>query len=323
MNETNPWKRIGQDIKGETNVQNALQKANLDWEVEKIPMFFDGIEGKTSVKDNFLNIRVDNQRQLGVVGNRYEIIQNIEAFDFMNGLFETDELEMETCGSLNGGKRIWLQAKVPGGVEVVSGDPIEKYILLYNSHDGSSGMGICFTPTRIWCQNMLRATIKGSKRKIVLKHTPNFRAKLTEARTVLQLTTQYYDLFAEEMKYLAGNIANTEITKIFVDRMIPLSTSKQEGSVERTRQARYELHRLVESGRGTSVTGVRGTAYGLYNAAVEYAQYSKSVKGKNLSEIDKVAKRMTSMTFDQGLDKFCVKAENLALQVAKGTLVAV
>ena len=320
MENTNPWSKIGQDVKGETNVQNALVKAGLDWNVKKVPMFFNGIDGVTTISDNFLNIRKDNQKQLGVVGNRYQIIQNTEAFEFMDRLFENHELEIDNCGSMNGGKRVWLQAKVPETIEIIKGDPIEKYVLIYNSHDGSSGMGVCFTPLRIWCSNMLRSTVKGAKRKIVLKHTPNFRSKLNEAQEILGVTTHYYNMFVEEMKYLSERIANTEITKIFVDRLIPLSESKQEGSINRTRQARHDLHRLVESGRGTSVKGVRGTTYGLYNAAVEYAQYNKRVKGKDLSEVDKVSKRMISMTFDGSLDKFCINAEKLALEAANGTL---
>ena len=93
MENANPWSKIGQDVKGETNVQNALVKAGLDWNVKKVPMFFNGIDGVTTISDNFLNVRKDNQKQLGVVGNRYQIIQNTEAFEFMDRLFENHKVD--------------------------------------------------------------------------------------------------------------------------------------------------------------------------------------------------------------------------------------
>jgi hypothetical protein len=87
---------------------------------------------------------------LGIVAERDRIVQNEEAFQFVNQLLGSS-LNFETAGSLNGDRRVWVLAALPEHVEV-GGDPVRPYVLLMNSHDGSTAVIAATTPVRVVCQ---------------------------------------------------------------------------------------------------------------------------------------------------------------------------
>jgi len=317
------FRKIGKDIGSFDRVEDALTEVGLNWNVRKIPVFAD-IDGNTEqVKDAFLNVREDTGQQMGVVGNRYNVIQNAETFSVINPLLEDGKIKIENAGSFDEGRRVWLQAKIGDEINPVSGDPIEKYAIFYNSFDGSSGTGVAITPLRVWCQNMLRAAINKGDRKIALRHTLNYKKRLDEAYYIFNNVNNYFDLFEEEMKFLSNNTIDIKTANIFVDKFIPLPDTKQQGTIDSAKRNRETLRQLIESGKGMDIPGVRGTAYGLYNAAVEYTQFHKRIKGKDFTQEQKLSKRAESMIFDSTLDKSARRAETLAMRAAKGTLVTV
>jgi len=321
------FETVGRKVENVSSAQEALENAGIHFKVSKIPMYAEILGNREQVKDAFVNVK-DDGTQLGVVGNRYHVIQNAEALGVLDPLVKDGNLKVENAGYFGNGERVWLQAVINDGngtFEPVNGDPIEKYAIFYNSHDGSSGIGVAFTPTRIWCQNMLRATIakaQRANRAVRLRHTLNYKQRLDEAYTIFGSANKYFDLFEEEMKYLSGANIDVKTANVFVDKFIPLPDSKQEGTIRRAKDNRLLLHKLIQNGRGMDVPGVRGTAYGLFNASIEYIQYHRGIKGKNLTSEQKTARRVENMLFDGSLDKMSIRAEKMSLAAAEGKLVA-
>jgi hypothetical protein len=95
---------------------------------------------------------------LGIVGDRYRIVQNHEAFQFVDQLIGS-QLQFETAGSLCGGRRVWVLARLPEQIEV-GGDPVRPFVLLMNSHDGSTAVIAATTPVRLVCQNTCYANVR-------------------------------------------------------------------------------------------------------------------------------------------------------------------
>lgn len=123
--------------------KDALHLAGLDWNVVSRPIFTeDGqeIEGYKS------NIRDSDNTVLGIVSNKYKIVQNAEAFEFTDALISED-VRYETAGSLRNGKQIWLLAKMPQ--TKIVGDAVDPYICFTNSHDGLGSIRCCMTPVRV------------------------------------------------------------------------------------------------------------------------------------------------------------------------------
>ena len=144
-----PWHGLGTIVAEAPTSQNALQLAGLDWKVIQSPVYstYGVIEGFKA------NIRDKDGAILGVVSDRYKVIQNKEAFAFTDALLGAG-VRFETAGSLQGGKKIWLLARLPREY-IIAGERISPYLVFSNTHDGSGAVRVAITPIRVVCNNTL------------------------------------------------------------------------------------------------------------------------------------------------------------------------
>ena len=280
-----PWHGLGVVLKKRPkSIEEAVSAAGLDWDVIQRPVKVTvpvvGSKTKTQTKtleDYFVNLRADTMDPLGVVTERYTPVQNIEAFNFLASIFNS-EMHFETAGSLMSGRRVWVLMKLPETVEI-GGDAIGPYSFISNSHDGKSSVVTAVTPVRIVCNNTLTAALHRAKgldaqRTYTIRHLGNMEQKLAEAREVLQVTVKYYDQFKVLGDALAQVKANDRKVTAYLERLFPT-----EGLGDRAAENREEARAVVASlfrGEGSSgdTTGnAPGTYWTLYNAATEYADH--------------------------------------------------
>jgi phage/plasmid-like protein (TIGR03299 family) len=157
---------------------------------------------------------------LGIVSDEYEVVDNRDAFLFLDALIGS-ELHFETAGSLRGGRRVWVLARLPEYVEL-GGDLSATYVYVANSHDGSMAVTAAVTPIRVVCANTLGAAVRraehgaGAQRTFRFRHTGNLQAKFAEARQVLGMTINYEKQFKE----LADRLALEPITEIALEHRV-------------------------------------------------------------------------------------------------------
>ena len=181
-----PWHGLGTAVAEAPTSAEAIKLAGLDWVVESKPVFTNsGIE----IPNYKANIRDIDQKVLGVVSNRYQVVQNKDAFDFTDALIG-EGCRYETAGSLCGGKRIFLLARMPEAK--ILDDSFENYICFTNSHDGFSSIKAVMTPVRVVCQNTLSLALSSAKRQWSTKHIGNLDSKLAEARQTLEHCLNYH-----------------------------------------------------------------------------------------------------------------------------------
>lgn len=210
-----PWHGLGTVVEKELTAAEALVAAELDWRVTKVPMFtgnggmtepepgkkqfraYDEVSGYYAIQ------RSTDRTVLGVVGGPYHPLQNTEAFEFMDALVDSGEAHYETAGSLRGGKWVFLTMKLPRGIKIGGEDPVDLYLALFNSHDGSRAITGMVTPVRVVCTNTLNLAIAGAKRKWTVRHLSTMDGKLMEARRQLDLTFEYANQFEGQMNELA------------------------------------------------------------------------------------------------------------------------
>ena len=183
---TAPWHGLGVRVEEVLGSKEALIQAGLDWKVEQTDVYAASGERIPGYK---ANIRDIDRSVLGIVGDRYKIVQNEEAFAFTDGLLG-EGVKYETAGSLAGGKIVWMLAKLPEKY-IISGDAIEPYLVFCNSHDGSGAIRVAMTPVRVVCQNTLNLALKGANRVWSARHTGNVMNRMAEARETLQLAKAY------------------------------------------------------------------------------------------------------------------------------------
>lgn len=211
-----PWHGLGTRVEEAPTSKDAIELAGLDWTVDANPIL--DINGSI-IEGYKANTRSSDGRVLGVVGNKYSIVQNAEAFEFTDTLLG-EGLRYETAGSLRGGKQIWLLGKMPE--QAILGDKVEPYICFTNTHDGSGAVRICMTPIRVVCNNTLNMALEGAKRSWSTRHSGDIKLRLEEARQTLQLADLYMKRLDEEADRLANEYMSDGEMFDALDKLIEL-----------------------------------------------------------------------------------------------------
>jgi len=281
-----PWHQLGVYVGDEPITSaDAITASGLDWTVETKDIFaqvtddppvLNKVEGYKSI------VRVTDNKILGVTGNRYVPVQNKEAFTFMDSLVDEGLMRYHTAGSLRGGKNIWMLAKI-GQVEILPGDAVDKFLFLYNSHDGSRALRCFFTATRVVCANTAAIALSGGKGQgLYLRHTASIHDKLVEGKQILGIAQQEFRNFEDFARKLAGKQVSVAQVETFTSSLFPDPPEHVKNS--RVGEKRELFLELFEQGIGQDIKGVAGTGWALYNALVEFSNYKNPARGKNAQE---------------------------------------
>lgn len=208
-----PWHGLGRIIMDAPASREALELAGLDWQVESRNIY----SGTGAMIPSYrANVRSTDDAVLGVVSDRYRIVQNEEAFQFTDDLLG-EGVTYETAGSLQGGKKVWMLARLPRKY-LIAGDQVEPYLVIFNSHDGSSGVKVAMTPIRVVCQNTLNLALNTAKRSWTARHTENVLLRVQDARETLQLDSNklyenivYLEMRSRGYEVQVGKLDDTEI----------------------------------------------------------------------------------------------------------------
>jgi phage/plasmid-like protein (TIGR03299 family) len=266
-----PWQEIGTELLYPATAREAIDFAGLDYTVVKKPLKeVVDLTQPGNVPDRWATVRTDTGAVLGIVDDSYEPIQNRDAFKFFDSLVGTDEAIYETAGSLGRGERVWILAKLPGYIKVNRKDIVGKYLLLSNSHDGSSLVRVKLTPIRVVCNNTLTAALRGAG-DIHIGHTVNTAEDLKQASSLLGLTNSLY----EQLDGIFNRMALTKISdKQLQDYVKALVPDDIEGEVpKKNQEIRDAFLTLHESGQGSDLS--RGTLWGALNCVTEYTDHGK------------------------------------------------
>lgn len=273
-----PWHGLGTKVDKLMTADECLVTAGLDWKVTKEKIFAQVDGKKIFIPNKYATVRSTDNRPLGVVGASYKPVQNVDALNFMDALTETGDAKYETAGSLQLGRIIWVMAKVPNGAGV---DPVEQYLLCTTSHDGTSPVMVTATPVRVVCNNTLNAALKGAKNKFRIRHTTNVDDKIAEARKTLADSLVFFkklDVVFDRMKNTKFGQTALEalVTTVFGQPDDEDLSSRQENRLEKITGKVIDLSL---TGAGTNLPGVKGTAWGAYNAITEYLDHFTVIKG--------------------------------------------
>lgn len=260
-----PWHGIGTIVQEAPTSKDALDLAGLNWTVDSAPIY--DANGK-EIFGYKANTRNSDKSVLGVVTDKYKIVQNNEAFDFTDALIG-EGVTYETAGSLRNGKTIWLLAKMPE--KTILGDKFDPYMCFTNSHDGKGAIQICMTPIRVVCNNTLNMALSSATRSWSTKHMGDMNSKLHEARHTLQLANDYLDELAISADKLANEkISNEEIMGI-LDDMFPVD---EKMSNRQRKNAEIVKDGIVACMYAPDLVQFLNTKWGFINAVSDYVGHA-------------------------------------------------
>jgi phage/plasmid-like protein (TIGR03299 family) len=271
------WHGLGTVVSETQTSIDALRLAGLDWDVQKRDLFYDS-NGLKKIEDRVANVRLSDGKLLGIVSDHYKILQNREAFSFIDELLDNqiEPVKFEAAGSLDNGKRVWMLAHMKP--KMILGDEIIPYLVFTNSHDGSQAITAALTPTRVVCQNTLNLALKEAKRSWSIKHMGDVKGKQKDAAMTLKLSVSYMD----NMEIMAEQYQQKKVTK---ERMIeimniifpddPEATMRARGNILDQKQQFLDVY---AQGLVSDLKKFKGDAWGLYNGFADYASHIKPLR---------------------------------------------
>jgi len=279
-----PWHGLGQLLKDYPTIEEAKEASGLIWEVEPRPVKFEGLNGVNELLGYSVLMRKDTGLGLGVVGSRYEVYQNEEMWKYIESFAQECNMNLETAGSLKHGRKTWVLAKAKNGIEPVKGDKVDYFFLFSNSFDGSTPIRVAFTPVRVVCNNTLSLALNGTENFYSVRHTSSASGYLEEVLTALKLSVKY-ELTLKEMfnHFVEAKISDQDVEEFVKNKLFPSPKKEEEKTSTRAETIREKnidnVISLYQSGAGTDIKGVKGTAYGLMNAVAEYADHEMRTRG--------------------------------------------
>ena len=266
-----PWHGLGTKVLEAPASKDALQLAGLDWRVLQEPIY----TAMEELVDGYkANVRDSDRKVLGVVTDRYRVIQNDEAFAFTDELLGAG-VKYETTGSLQGGRKVWLLAHMPHEY-IISGERISPYLLFSNTHDGSGAIKVALTPIRVVCQNTLNLALANAKRSWSMIHTGDIKEKMQEAKDTLFLAENYMDELGKEFEALRMKKLTDKQVMEYIEILLPIedgSTPQQEKNMKRLRE-----DMKIRYFDAPDLQGVGKNAYRFVNAVSDFATHAEPLR---------------------------------------------
>jgi phage/plasmid-like protein (TIGR03299 family) len=350
-----PWHGLGKVIHAAPTIAEGLKLAGLDWPVNvftpfiEVPILVEDvltgelIEAKKKISlEEYAKVFVRGEQPLGVVGPNTHPLQNEHAFDFFQPYIDNGLATLETAGSLREGKRVWVMAKINAdNLTITKNDEVAKFIMLSNSHDGTTAIRVGFTPIRIVCANTLAMAHSSEASKLIrIRHSKDATKNLEAVREAMNVANQEFEATAEQYRFLASRSINLKDLQDYVK--IVLKMEEKDGKLAKKTQNVLDdvcrIHELntrmieeanfqrmladrqqqststalaiieenMEAGRGTENKASRGTWWTALNALTEYFNHQRGNRQET---------RLDNLWFGPG-EKDNEKALKVAIELA-------
>ena len=272
-----PWHGLGTIVAEAPASKEALKLAGLNWNVSQKEIFT-----KEGTIDGYkANVRDTDGQVLGVVTDRYQVVQNTEAFAFTDELLGSG-VKYETAGSLQNGRKVWLLAKLPSEFVVV-GERISPYLVFSNTHDGSGAVRVAITPIRVCCNNTLNLALKTARRSFSMIHTGNIKGKIQEAKQTLFLADQYMEHLGTEFERMRRQKLSERQIREYMEMLLPVEKDASPIAVRNVQKLREDLKtRYFDA---PDLKGLGNNAYRFINAVSDFATHAAPIRRtKNYKE---------------------------------------
>ena len=273
-----PWHGLGQRLTPGADLTTWQAEAGMEWEALKAPVEYTrqivGLNGMPqSVRDvadnNFVLYRNDTGAALSMVTDRYKAVQPKTVIEFFRDLTERYGYQLETCGSLKGGARIWALANTRNAVMLPGQDKVNGYLLLSTSFDGSQPTAAQFTSIRVVCNNTLSMT-EGNALAIKTRHSTEFNA--SDVKIKLNVGDAWVEWSEKARRLAETSVTRSQQVKLLLDAYYGLDT-EEKIAAHKEADKEGKIDKFIErlavafaSAPGSDLASARGTLWGAVNA---------------------------------------------------------
>ena len=312
------WHNLGQVYDGQITVKEALELSHADYKVEMkqvfavTPAIQEAMESGQVSTDLLLDaivtgrkatMRMDLNKPLGIVSDNYGVVQNSEAFQFIDTLCtggNGDIPVIECAGVLGHGERVFITAKFPEQIilDNKTDDRVDMYIVFTTSHDGTGAVNCMVTPTRVVCNNTLNFALRHNAGKISLRHTSGITNRLDLTRKENQefafRTLNMYNIYKKSLEESFDHLRNIKLSErqlqdlmasvILTDSNLKLYQEHGINHEDISSVGRNQFNKVMEvihCGVGQDIVE-RGTGLWAINGLTTYFQNEKNYRNEEV-----------------------------------------
>jgi len=265
------WEQIGRKTDRALTSAEVLRQGGLDWSVVQESVYADG----KIIPNCKANVRDSDKTVLGIVSDRYQVIQNSAAFSFIDELIG-EGVKFENVGSLQNGRRCFILAKLPEKY-FMAGERIDPYLVFCNSHDGSLALTIFMTPIRIVCMNQMNLALKKAKRSWSAKHVGDIKWKLHEANETLSLAHNYMGELGKEIDVLNKiKLTDSKVMALIHNELAPYPDNATAIQKKNVNQIREDM--TIRYFDAPDLKSLPKNAYRFVNAISDHATHSTPIR---------------------------------------------
>lgn len=273
-----PWHGLGTRVMEAPGSEDALELAGLNWKVRQEPIYTDN---NLLIPGYKANVRDLDDKVLGVVTDRYKVVQNDEAFAFTDGLLG-EGVRYETAGTLLDGRKVWILARMPREF-IINGEQISPYLVFSNTHDGSGAIKVAVTPIRVVCNNTLNLALSTAKRSWSMVHTGDVQGKMEEAKQTLFMAEKYMSRLGSEFETLRKIELTDRQVMDYIKLLLPYENKDNSLHVRNINRLREDMQKRYFD--APDLKDVGNNAYRFVNAVSDFATHSEPIRRtKNFKE---------------------------------------
>lgn len=269
---------FGEKIVDAKSYDDVLAQAGLNWTVSAHPVYTEVNGKQIEVPGSNIIVREADEKPLGIVSDKYKIVNNADAFAFTESIFNSKEIEFVRGGSYRGGSSTWLEAKITGEYSIL-GDDVDCYLIFMNSHDGTGSVKCMIVPERIACSNALNIPLRDQSRHWRCVHSGDPMKKIDEAREILLAGSSYMNALNRECEMLQSiKISDSQVMQ-FINRLFPINDEMSDKQKENQESRRGQLLSVFLSKEDLFEFG--STGYKFISAVADYADHNVGRNTKN------------------------------------------
>ena len=269
---------FGEVIVNAKSYDDVLAQAGLNWTVSAHPVYTEVNGKQIEVPGSNIIVREADEKPLGIVSDKYKIVNNADAFAFTESIFNSKEIEFIRGGSYRGGSSTWLEAKITGEYSIL-GDDVDCYLIFMNSHDGTGSVKCMIVPERIACSNALNIPLRDQSRHWRCVHSGDPMKKIDEAREILLAGSSYMNALNRECEMLQSiKISDSQVMH-FINRLFPINDEMSDKQKENQESRRGQLLSVFLSKEDLFEFG--STGYKFISAVADYADHNVGRNTKN------------------------------------------
>lgn len=278
-----PWHGLGQQVQHGACIDEWRKAAGLEWSILRRPVRFDNSEEGDSellqLDGHDVLVRSDNMKGLSVVTKKYRVVQPDSVLGFFRDLTQAAGFQIETAGSMREGRTIWVLANTGLKEDIVPGDNVKGYLLLATSYDGTIATTAMYTSTRVVCNNTLRLALnRDAESQVRIRHDAEFDPDAVKRQLGI-LADESWGTFVARMKSFAGtSMGSTEAGIVLAGVLAKQQADNISADVTESRGYKKIMELFNGSGRGSGLSGVRNTAWGLVNAVTQYVDFERQAR---------------------------------------------